>query len=210
MSQDHPNPDDPELDDDGNPVETDESGLPALRRKAKDGEKARADNLDLRKQLAFLKAGVDPDSSKIAKGFYESFKGDVNDIAALKAEAVEWGLLKAEGEEPPPAADSQKGEEVDPTRAAEDARRAAVQEGLVGGKPGGTEAPKPHPRHEAMEDYQRDIRAGKDPKAAATDAFAKVLGAAAQGDPRVFFNAEQHRADALEADRVAGRPSGVI
>lgn len=207
MSQDHT---DPELDDDGNPIEPeDDGGLPALRRKAKAGDKAIADALDLRKQLAFHKAGVDPDSSKMARGFYETFKGDVNDIAALKAEAVEWGLLKAEGDSSPPAADP-KGEEVDPNRAEEDARRAVVQDALVGGRPGGTEAPSPHPRQQAMEDYQRDIRAGKDPKAAATDAFAKVLGAANQGDPRVFFNAEQHRADALEADRIAGRPTGVV
>jgi hypothetical protein len=206
MSQDH---NDPELDEDGNPIEPeDEGGIAALRKQAEAGKRSKAENLDLKKQVAFMKAGIDPDSSKVARGFYESFKGDVNDIAALKAEAVEWGLLKAEGEEPPPAAD--KGEEVDPNRAAEDARRAAVQDGLVGGRPGGQEAPTPHPRQAAMEDYQRDIRAGKDPKAAATDAFAKVLGAGAQGDRRVYFDADQHRADALEADRIAGRPSGVI
>lgn len=208
MSQDHTDLDDLNPDDEQDPDE--QGSLPALRKKAKAGEKAINDALDLRKQLAFLKAGVDPESSKMARGFYETFKGDVNDIAALKAEAVEWGLLKAEGAESPPAADPAKGEEVDPNRAAEDARRTAMQDVLTGGKPGGTEAPSPHPREQAMEDYQRDIKAGKDPKAAATDAFAKVLGAAAKGDPRVYFNAEQHRADALEADRIAGRPSGVI
>lgn len=202
MSQDHIDSDDelePEQPDD-------DGGLPALRRKAKAGDKAIADALDLRKQLAFLKVGIDPDSSKMARGFYETYKGDVADISALKAEAKEWGLIKDDAEQPA----EQPKEVVDPQRAAEDAQRQQLQDALTGGRPGGTEAPTPHPRHAAMEQYQVDIRNGKAPEAAATDAFAKVLGAAAQGDPRVFFDAEAHRRDAIEADRIAGRPSGVV
>lgn len=204
MSQDNT---DPELDDDGNPIEAEDgNGLPGLRKKAKAGERALSENLDLRKQLAFMKAGIDPDSSKMAKGFYETYKGDFSDITALKAEATEWGLIKDEAEPAEPA----KGEVVDPQRAEEDAQRQQMQDALTGGRPGGTEAPTPHPRHAAMEQYQVDIRSGKSQEAAATDAFAKVLAAANQGDRRVFFDAEAHRRDALEADRIAGRPSGVI
>lgn len=201
MSQDHTQLDDDDLEHE----EPDESGLPALRRKAKAGDRAISENLDLHKQLAFLKAGIDPDSSKIAKGFYETWKGDVTDIAALKAEAVEWGLLK-DGDKPTPTEE----EVVSPERAAEDARRAAVQDVLTGGRPGGTEAPTPHPRHAAMEKYHTDVRAGKDPKAAAVEAFQQVLGAASQGDRRVFFDREQHMRDAAEADRIAGRPPGAF
>jgi hypothetical protein len=132
----------------------------------------------------------------------------VEDIAALKAEAVEWGLIKADGDKP--AEGQPKGEVVDPARAAEDERRAAMQNVLAGGMPGGTEAPTPHPRHAAMEKYQTDVKAGKDPKAAAIEAFQFVLGAAAQGDRRVYFDRDQHMRDAAEADRIAGRPPGAM
>lgn len=64
-----------------------------------------------------------------------------------------------------------------------------------------------HPAHRALEQYHRDVAGGKDVKLAREHAFASMIDAANRGDPRVFFNKDQHARDAMEADRVAGRPN---
>lgn len=51
-----------------------------------------------KRELAFAKAGVDTDS-KLGKMLFQTYDGDLSDVAALKAEATELGLLTAE---PPP------------------------------------------------------------------------------------------------------------
>ena len=192
----------PDTDDDLDETTDDEPGnegnLAALRKKAKNADKAEAESTELRKQVAFLRAGIDPDASKLAKMFYAGYTGDLADVEALKAEAVEIGLLKA---------DTEGDQEPDPKREAEDATRARDQAALQGGKPAGGEPDQgKDPRHGALEKFQADVASGADRDLAAADAFAAVINAAAAGDQRVFFNRDAHMAKAREYDRLAQQP----
>jgi len=177
-----------------------EGGSSQLREAARKGSHAVAENSDLKRQILFMKAGVDLDT-KLGKMLYRTFEGD--DLDALKAEALEIGLT---GGTPAPSAADLAAEAA---RADEDARRGAAQQSLVGGRSGAPEAHEgPHPRDLALETYQVDVRAGMDIEEARQKAVASVLGAAVAGDKRVVFDHEAHLIAGREADRIAsGRSS---
>lgn len=59
-----------------------------------EAERSRAADLEAtRRELAFARAGIDTTDSKVGKMLFETYKGDLSDVAALKAEATELGLL---------------------------------------------------------------------------------------------------------------------
>lgn len=216
-------PDDPDNQD---PSNQDPNHIASLRKKAKDFDKVSTDNLDLKKQLLFFKVGIDPAKTKVGQMLYDTWKGGVDDVDALKAEALELKLIEADTAPAPAGAGNQPGEQQQqqqpaqpgqqggagmqpvPARAAEDAQRGQLQQILSGGSPSGAQAPETqHPAHRALEKYHRDVSQGMDVKLAREHAFASMIDAANKGDARVFFNRDQHMRDAMEADRVAGRPN---
>lgn len=62
-----------------------------IREKAERTEKAEAAEASLRREVAFLRAGIDTDS-KLGALFQRSYEGDVTDVDALVAEAKELGV----------------------------------------------------------------------------------------------------------------------
>jgi hypothetical protein len=186
--------DDDDLNIDEHP-DDDELALPGLRKAAKEGKKAIERNAQLEREMLFLKAGIDTDS-KLGKMLLTTFEGD--DLDALKAEAIEIGLL------PDPADPAQQPEQG----RQDDQLRQSLHDGLSTGQPSGQTAPETkHPRHAALENYQVAIRDGADEGAARTQAMESVLEAAAQGDKRVFVDKAKHRAAAEEYDRLANSRS---
>lgn len=200
------NVDTPVVDDDDVEIPGDNPGIAQLRAKAKKADGLGDENLDLKRQLAFFKAGIDPDVSKIAKLLYQTWQGDPADIDGLKAEAVDLGILPD-----PTKVDGEGQEIVSPERQLEDARRQAMAGGFTAGQPAGA-APTdtPHPRHAALEGFHRDIKDGADAEIARADAFAKVIAAGAAGDKRVFWDRDNWARLGAEADRAAGKPSSVL
>lgn len=178
--------------------EAPEGGISQLRESARKGQHAVAENTDLKRQILFMKAGIDLDT-KLGKMLYRTFEG--NDLDALKAEATELGML---GNSP-----SQADLDAEAERSAEDTRRSSAQQSLSGGRAGAPTIEEGlDPRHAALESFQIDLRQGVDRDEAQQNAISKVLSAAANGDRRVAWNHEAHLAAGREADRIAsGRSS---
>jgi len=170
-------------------------GIAGLREAARQGEHAKKEAAELKRQLMFAKAGIDIET-KLGKMLYRTWEGD--DLELLKAEAIEIGLLNATGAAAAAA--------PDPARTAEDAARLSAQDALAGGyAAGAAEDLGEHPTDKALKGYHVAVRGGMQEDEARIDAMAQVLGAAAAGDKRVFFDQAKHTALAEEADRMSGR-----
>lgn len=80
------------IDDDPEPEPQPENhDLRRLREKAKGADDARADAEAARRELAFVRAGIDPDDAR-QRYFVEGYKGDLTPDA-IKAEATTAGFL---------------------------------------------------------------------------------------------------------------------
>lgn len=86
-----------EYDEDEGQGQHSDSEWATLRRAQKAQKKAESEAAEARKQMAFLKAGIDPDDPK-TKYFVKGYEGEVT-TEAIKAEAVAAGFLTIE--EPP-------------------------------------------------------------------------------------------------------------
>jgi hypothetical protein len=92
--------------DDGN------ANIKALRQAARDGKRAKADAdaarseaEAARRELAFVRLGIDPDS-KNGKLLAKAHEGEIS-VDALRATAVEYGLLDAPKDEKPVVSDQE-------------------------------------------------------------------------------------------------------
>lgn len=92
--------DDDLYDDDGNLIDQNDDGpktpsdFAALRREKRERQKAADEALAAKRELAFMRAGIDPESSKIAGLFYKSYDGDL-DVEKIQAAAIEIGFKQA-------------------------------------------------------------------------------------------------------------------
>lgn len=172
--------------------QNDPESLPGLRKAARDGKKATDALAQLQRENLFLKAGIDT-GTKLGAMLFKTFEGA--DIDELKAEATEIGALKAAEPDPPAP---------DPQREAQEAQRGQMYDALQTGQPGGSgEPPTEDPREKALKEYQLELRGGADEAAARAAGISKVLGAAAAGDKRVFFDKVAHNLAAEEYNRMA-------
>jgi len=186
-------------DDDDDDTTSTQKDIPGLRKAAKDGKAALAENELLKRQLAFSKAGIDTDTP-LGKMFARSYDGPTDDVEAVKAAALEIGIGSAPKK-------SQAEIEADQTKAAEEQRLADAQSNLSGGpngKPAGEEGPSP--ADAALLHFQKQLTDGVDPNSARRDAVAMLISAGLNGDKRAFVNAEQHLAAGRAEDQlVSGR-----
>src|ERR1019366_972961 len=77
--------------------EDDTPVLKLLRQQLKESRGAAKEAASSKRELAFLKAGVDTET-KAGKLLLKAYDGDLSDVEALKAEAAELGALRG----PPP------------------------------------------------------------------------------------------------------------
>lgn len=151
--------------------------LKQLRKAAEDGRAARTEAETLRRENMFLKAGVDPEATRLHKMLFQTFQGD--DIEALKAEARELGI-KLPGDAPAPPT-------ADPAVQQFQQTRDALNGG--NGTPAGA-APQstPDPIDAAYAKFYQDLNVGRPRDEAALEAMNSVLAAGASGDKRVIFD----------------------
>lgn len=141
-----------------------------LRGELKARDKELADAKSARRELAFLKAGIDT-STRLGQLFAKSFEGDVSDVEAIKAEATELGLIGQ-------AAETKETEEVGDTSAQE---RSALANNATADDGSGID-----PRKVAMERANEAIKAGATWEQGAGGFVAELARAAMAGDQRVI------------------------
>lgn len=187
---------DPNANVDGEPDGSDGNvDIKTLREAAKQGKAAQSENEQLKRELAFAKAGVDTDS-KIGSMLFKAWDGDPNDVEALKAEWAELnpGTGQQQSTAPPETAPTPPGFQ-DP------AAQQQHRESITGqGTPSG-EQPKvgPDPYDAAFEKLNGNLALPLENRQEA--AISEVLGAYFQGDARVMFDRDAHLAAAAAASR---------
>lgn len=155
--------------DDQTPVEGD--NLKQLREAADRGRKVPG----LERELAFAKAGIDTDS-KLGKMLLATYEGDLGK-EAIRAEATEIGLLKAETP-PEPDADEQKLNQ----------QQQQTRNALTGGAPSGDEPPATaHPFDDSLGRFHTAMSQGVPRETAGLGAVDQILDAAGKGDKRVLL-----------------------
>lgn len=88
--------DDLYTDDDAGTDQQGPEGIKSLRDAAERGKRLEPENANLRRENAFLKAGINPEESKQLSYFYKGYEGDLT-ADAIKAAAIEAGYIA-----PPP------------------------------------------------------------------------------------------------------------
>lgn len=158
-------------------ADDDKDTLAGLRAAAEAGKAALARAAELEKQLLFSKAGIDTES-KIGKLLFNSWEGDTNDVAGLRAEAIEVGAIKVDGGDGAP------------TPQQTDASQQDFRNTLGGGAAAGGAQPEPGPEpfEQVLAEFHKDRQGGMRREDAADLAIAKVLKKASDGDKRVLFN----------------------
>lgn len=163
--------------------------LAALRKKAKDGDKAAAEAAQLRTENAFLKAGVDTTKGpgKIA---LEKFEGDatpeaVNDFVAQVTE--EYGFPTEEAPKPEPTQEQEP--PVDPAVQQQRAEQARIREEMTapGSEVDPAQMPERHPGEEGMEAFMERRKNGVPTDDAAQEYFGRIFDGAVKGDERVLY-----------------------
>lgn len=148
-------------------------GIKELRDAAERGRKATQELDDMKREMAFLKAGVDTDS-KTGQLLFKAYDGDL-EVDLIRAEAEELGILrdvKSEASEVPETNDA-------------DAQLAQERRSLA--------ADQISPEHQTEDPYEAGHRqfremvdAGRPVEDAASTFVRTVIEAATSGDSRVL------------------------
>lgn len=171
--------------------------IKALREAAKAGKADRAENEQLKRELAFAKAGVDTDS-KIGSMLFKTYEGDLTDVAALQAE---WSELNPAAKQAPPDPSADPETAPTPEGFQDPSQQQKHREGTQGsGTPAG-DTPKtgPDPYDAAFEAFHGNKALPLEERQ--EGAVAGVLSAYFQGDKRVMFDRNAHLAAAQAAAR---------
>lgn len=147
-----------------------------LRKAAEAGRTARQEADLAKKELAFVKAGINTDT-KPAQALLRSYDGDLT-TEAIQAEAREWSLL----ETPAPA--------EKPDYSAE-AEQQELRDQVNTGEPAPDTKPEVSPVEQAFKDFHKDREAGKSQTEATNQVIGKIIKAAAMGDPQARFDPDE-------------------
>jgi hypothetical protein len=148
-----------------------------LRKAAEAGKAARQEADLAKKELAFVKAGINTDT-KPAQALLRSYDGELS-TDAIQAEAREWSLLDT------PAPEAEK---IDYSAEAEaQATRDQLNDGAA--------APDTKPQvslvEQAFKEFHTDREGGKSQTEATNQVIGKIIKAAAMGDPQARFDPDE-------------------
>ena len=148
-----------------------------LRKAAEGGKAAKREAEMAKRELAFVKAGVDTDS-KPARALLENYEGELTK-EAIQAEAKDWGLVRDAEPEPAPDPAAEQAAAVTETQ--------ATREALEGG-PAPDEPPQLGAVDQALKNFLKNKEDGMSQVNATNHAFGEVIKAAAQGDKQARFS----------------------
>lgn len=179
-------------------IETDEDGNEYVRipkdqafnqrdlaRKAKDLEPAAAEGEKAKRELAFLKAGVNADESKIAALFVKSYDGELT-TDAIKAAFADLGVTEK------PAVEGEQQLTPEQQAAADaEAKQTEERAALARGSAGFQDTPPRDPRELSAEAVAKARAEGRTEEVALSNGLRELVNAAVAGDKRVRIGASE-------------------
>jgi hypothetical protein len=167
-------------------TDTDTNEVSELRKAAEGGAKARAEAELARKELAFVKAGINTDT-KPAQALLQSYSGELT-ADAIKAEAAEWGLVeKVEAPAPTP----------DKPDYTDDAELQNMRDATAG-RPAPIEEIAKSAFDLAGDGYIADRKDGRSQNDALNRAYGSFIKEAARGNPTAIFDPHEWERQAAE------------
>lgn len=161
-------------------TQTPEEDVSELRKAAEGGKAAKAEAEALRRELAFVRAGIDT-STKPAQALIKSYEGEL-DAEAIKAEAAEWGLVQTATSTPAEA--EEVSEQPDYT---EDAELQKMRD-ASSGNPAPQEQTEKPAIDRALSAFEQDRQEGFGQTEATNRAIGRMIQAAAAGDKTAIFD----------------------
>jgi hypothetical protein len=162
----------------------DTSNIRALRQAAEDGKRAREEAAEARRELLFVKAGVDTES-KLGQLLFKTYEG--NDLEALKQEWTELSGSSAPTSDPGPTGSEQA---VD-----------NVRDQLRNAPPGGAEPAQVDAYALSFETYHSDLAKGLPTDTARENAVSVLFEQFMSGNTSVQFDpADWSRQQQLAGD----------
>ena len=149
----------------------DSGGIKDLRDAAERGRKATQELEDMKREMAFIKAGVDTDS-KAGQLLYKAYDGEL-ETELIQAEASELGILKGDVQAP---------QQESPTR---DVAGVQEREALAGDSVS-PEVNTQSPYEQGCQEFKTAYDSGRSKEDSAARFVHTVLEAAGQGDERVI------------------------
>jgi hypothetical protein len=149
------------------------SGIKELRDAAERGRQASQELEEMKREMAFMKAGVDTDS-KAGQLLFKAYDGEL-ETESIQAEWQELVPTPVPVEEPEPAQDT-----VNETDTQVSQQRQALAEDSVS-----VEATTQSPYEQGFQEFQKSYDSGRPKDESAARFVHTVLEAAGQGDERV-------------------------
>lgn len=159
---------------------TPEEDVSALRKAADDGKAARREAELAKREVAFIKAGINTDS-KAGQAMLASYDGDLSP-EALKAEAAEWGLGGSTPEAPPAQPEPQSIITAD-ERALQQMRDANTAPEVAS-----LETKQVDAYTAIFKQFEKDREDGFSQTEATNRAIGGLVKKAAEGDPTAIFD----------------------
>lgn len=158
----------------------DEVETPAqLREAANRAKQHKAEADAAKRELAFVKAGIDTDS-KLGKLVFNTYDGELTKEAILEFVSDIPGLSAAPSEEPP----VEENEDEIP----DDERNSTLDRNNLANDANGDEGGKPDPRKVGRDAAKGVIDSGGTQEDALATHFQQIVGAAKEGDRRVIVS----------------------
>lgn len=150
-----------------------------LRRKADEASAAKREADAAKRELAFVRAGIDTENGP-GKLLFKSYDGELTK-EAVEAAAAEYGITPASA-----SSTSTQGETTPPPPQ-HDPAQSAERNALASGSGAPNTESAEHPGSLAMKDYQDARARGVPEEKAAAAAFSRIVAAANAGDKRVII-----------------------
>lgn len=147
----------------------------------------KAENLVLRKQIMFSRAGIEFDKG-VGELLFNQWDAETGTLEQLIEKASEYGILKGTSDDEPNPADQQQQQQQQ--------MGDMFRGGPAGGGPAASLGDGPNPNEIALQTFRQAQRDDQPVSVAQTMALGKIFEAHAKGDKRVMFDKSQHAADA--------------
>jgi hypothetical protein len=167
---------------------SDDTNIRALRKKADSADVAARERDEARREVLFLRAGVDP-STPLGKLLFQTYNG--SEVDDLKQQATSVGYQFGAATDTPPATQERTYEQDETTQ-----QQFRTQ--MAAGTPAGQtlEHPEAHPVDVAFDEFFRERQAGIPREEAALAVVDRLIVAGAKGDKRVIFDPDKYREEA--------------
>ena len=163
--------------------DTDDTPIQKLRERADQATELEKASAAKDREIAFLKAGIDPDDTRM-RYFVNGYDGELTKDA-ITAEAKAAGFIVEQEAKPQPS--TEEGQEPEPTGRTQPTAEQQALEDINDSVRQDTEPPGPPPEEDLMDtgfkEFHKDISNGRRREDAASHVIGRLIAKGVEGEP---------------------------